>query len=104
MDPHPRAVLEAMAASLPILAFDVDGVSETVIDDETGYLISHGDVHGLLDAARNLALNKAWRASMGDAGRRRVETCFSAQATAEQVAEIIGQQLDRVKGMVRTAS
>ncbi|NNF25723.1 MAG: glycosyltransferase family 4 protein, partial [Gemmatimonadetes bacterium] len=46
-DPHPRSVIEAMARGLPVAAFAVDGVAETVVQDETGVLATKGDVRGL---------------------------------------------------------
>jgi glycosyltransferase involved in cell wall biosynthesis len=92
-DPHPRAVLEAMAAGLPVVAFAVDGVVETVVHCHTGYLVPSGDIDGMTDAILKLAANPALRKRMGQAGRQRVETCFSAAGTAEKVGRIIRMQL-----------
>ena len=92
-DPHPRSVLEAMAAGLPVVAFAVDGVAETVVDGQTGYLLSPGDVPGMAGAIQRLVMNPSLRAEMGKEGRRRVETCFSASLTAEKVSRIIEAQL-----------
>ncbi len=92
-DPHPRAVIEAMSASLPVAAFAVDGVAETVIDGRTGYLLPKGDVPRLAEAVLKMALAPVRRTQMGYEGRRLVETCFAADATAEKVSEIIGQAI-----------
>ena len=92
---HPRAILEAMAARLPVVAFDVGGVSETVVHGETGYLLPVGDVSGMVECVVKLLTDRVLRAEMGSEGRRRVETHFSASATADQVSKIISQVLQR---------
>jgi glycosyltransferase involved in cell wall biosynthesis len=94
-DPHPRAVLEAMATRLPVIAFAVDGVSETVLDGQTGCLISSGDMEATAEAIRKLSSNPALRTKMGNEGRHRVESCFSASVTAEKVARTIDDRLSR---------
>ena len=86
---HPRAVLEAMAMGLPVVAFAVDGVAETVIEGQTGYLVSPGDVSGMTEAILKLVGKPSLRTQMGSAGKHRVKTHFSARVTAEKVARII---------------
>ena len=92
-DPHPRAVIEAMAVGLPVAAFAVDGVVETVSDPETGYLAPAEDVCKLAQAVIRLANNPDLRTQMGHEARRRVESYFSAEMTAEKVATIIEETL-----------
>ena len=86
---HPRVVIEAMAAGLPVVAFAVDGVAETVVDRETGYLLPLGDVKGMADAVRSLLEAPAQAAEMGQRGRERVLTHFTATQTAARIAQII---------------
>lgn len=100
-DPHPRSVIEAMAAGLPVVAFDVDGVSETVLHGKTGYLVPPGDVSGMAEAILKLASDPSLRETMGQAGRDRVETHFSAAVTAEKVARIIDRHLHTVSVAAR---
>jgi glycosyltransferase involved in cell wall biosynthesis len=45
----PAVILEAMAVSLPVVAYNVGGIHE-VISDETGYLIPAGDEHAFVNA------------------------------------------------------
>jgi len=88
-DPHPRAVVEAMAAARPVVAFAVDGVSETVLDGRTGRLVRAKD-HGALAAAIRELLDEPERArNMGDAGRRRVVSTFTEGAATEGVLEVL---------------
>ena len=88
-DPHPRAVVEAMAAGRPVVAFDVDGVSETVLEGETGRLVPAGDDEALAEAIRGLLEAPEGAERMGAAGRRRVETTFTEAAAADGVRRVL---------------
>ena len=72
----PNSSLEAMACGLPVIATDVGGMREQVIDGENGRLVGRDDVQGLaaaiLEAARDPLARSAW----GEAGRRRAEAVF----------------------------
>jgi glycosyltransferase involved in cell wall biosynthesis len=79
----PIAVLEAMAAGLPVLATDVGGTGEAVADGVTGRLVAAGDPDALargLDAM--LAAPDALRAQ-GEAGRGRWRERFSLDRLAD---------------------
>lgn len=69
-------ILEAMAATLPVIATPVGGNPEVVIDHETGYLVP-GQPRLIADAVARLAANPRRRRTMGDAGRWRVMRHFS---------------------------
>jgi glycosyltransferase involved in cell wall biosynthesis len=90
---HPRSIIEAMAAGLPVVAFGVGGVAETVVDRETGYLLPAGDVSGMADAVLSLLKVPAQAAQMGQRGRERVQRRFTAASTAAQVEQIIDELL-----------
>ena len=94
-DPHPRAVIEGMAAGLPVVAFSADGVAETVLEGQTGHLVPAGDVDALSEAALRLVCDSARRAKFGSNGRRRVVQNFSAGKTAQRVGDIIDLTLKR---------
>ncbi len=72
----PLAVLEAMAASLPVVATRVMGTPEAVCDGETGILVPIGDVNALADAVEQIIRNPALANAFGRAGRQRVEMMF----------------------------
>jgi glycosyltransferase involved in cell wall biosynthesis len=92
-DPHPRAVLEAMVAGVPVVAFAVDGVAETVVHGETGLLVPPGDAPALADALEQLAREPDLRTRLGGAGRRRVVDYFSNESTVNGVRRVIEQVL-----------
>ena len=92
-DPHPRAVIEAMAMGLPVVGFGIDGVSETVDSGSTGFLCAVGDVEGLARAAERLLLDSTLRRECSNRARRLARERFSADATARRVRTIIEQTL-----------
>lgn len=51
---HPRAILEALAAGVPVIASDIGGLPEVVRSDVTGILVPPGDVDALTRAAERL--------------------------------------------------
>ncbi|ATY86365.1 glycosyltransferase family 1 protein [Kyrpidia spormannii] len=73
----PISILEAMRAGLPVVASDVGGVCEAVVDGETGYLVPRGDEVTLRDRLKRLITNPDLRTRMGQAGRRRYEQHFT---------------------------
>ena len=74
--------IEAMACATPVVASNVGGLPEVVVDGETGYLVEPGDVAALSDRLAELIANPRRAREMGAAARRRVLTQF----TWEQVA------------------
>ncbi len=80
----PISILEAMRAGLPVIASDVGGVSEEVLDGETGILVSPGSVDEMTAALTRLLADKAMRVAMGQAGRKRFEQFFRAGEMIER--------------------
>ena len=75
-----NAVIEGMAASLPMVVTDVGGNAEAVIDGECGYVIPPHDPTALAKALENLICDSGRRQNMGEAARRRVAESFSLDA------------------------
>jgi len=75
----PNASLEAMATGLPVIATDVGGASEQVVDGLTGRLVPRGDVTALAAALVDLGNDATKREAMGDAGRARAFARFDAR-------------------------
>ncbi len=69
----PRAISEAMAAGLPIIATGVDGIPEQIVDGLNGILIEPRAVQPLVAAIHTLARDPALRRQMGEASRERAQ-------------------------------
>ena len=90
----PISILEAMRAGLPVIASDVGGVSEEVIDEETGLLVEPGSVDELAAALTRLLGDRKLRISMGKSGRTRFERVFQADRMLEKTGSIYRQVLE----------
>ncbi len=72
-----NAILEAMAAGLPVVACDVGGNPEAVVDGGTGVLVPARDPVRLAEGISGLLSDPAKRTAMGAAGRERAAGRFS---------------------------
>lgn len=82
-----NAVLEGMAAGLPMVVTDVGGNAEAVVDGETGYVVPARQPRSLGEAILRMALNPDRRA-MGVRGRERVEQRFSLSACVDAYEQL----------------
>jgi|SRR5579863_761472 glycosyltransferase involved in cell wall biosynthesis len=73
----PLSIIEAMRAGLPVVATDVGGVSEVVIDGVTGYVTPASDAGTLRQRVAELLASPDRLAIMGRNGRRRYEQDFT---------------------------
>ena len=89
------AMLEAMAAGLPIVISDVSGVAQVIGDDEYGVRVPARDAAALARAIRALADDPARRAALGAAARERVLAKFSAQAMLVELARLYDEVSER---------
>jgi glycosyltransferase involved in cell wall biosynthesis len=89
----PNAVLEAMAAGLPVVASAVGGVPEQVLDGQTGLLVPPGDDAALARALARLFSDPPWAARLGCAGRDRVARQFTLQAMASRTEALYASLL-----------
>jgi glycosyltransferase involved in cell wall biosynthesis len=79
------ALLEAMAAGLPVVATAVGGTPEVVIDGETGYLVPPRDPASFANALSRLIQDPGLRQRMGMSARQRVCDQFNIRHTAQQI-------------------
>ena len=83
----PLTVLEAMASGLPVVATNIRGCREEVVDGVTGRLVPPEDPRALAEAISAILMDPEGAAKMGQAGRKRVEAEFDEKrVVAEQVA------------------
>lgn len=80
----PMALVEAMATGLPIIATEVSGSKQAMIDGETGLLVAPGDVAQLEEAMVRMLSQPDQARAMGIAAQRRAESHFGARKQAEE--------------------
>ncbi|MEA4882520.1 MAG: glycogen synthase [Clostridia bacterium] len=80
--------LEAMACNIPVVASEVGGIPEVVIDGETGFTVPPGDPAALAAALNQILSSGELAGRFGAAGRKRVEETFSWDAIAKQTVKL----------------
>ena len=87
----PRALLEGAAMGRPLVATDVPGCRDVVVDGQTGYLCAPRDPVSLASAMRRLAeLPAKERAAMGEAARRWIQERFSDTLVVRAYLDALG--------------
>jgi len=85
---NPLAVMEAMAAGLPVIATEVGGVPELVRSGEEGILVRAGDWSAFADAMQELLNDSEKRIAMGHAARTRAFNEFRVERMVQQYADL----------------
>lgn len=83
-----NAILEAMTAGVPVIATDIPGNRDLVVDGVTGYLVPLGDRFEFARRTHWLLDNEAQRKQMGEAGRQRVLTEFAVEKMVDRHAAL----------------
>ncbi|HSB38404.1 MAG TPA: glycosyltransferase family 4 protein [Gaiellaceae bacterium] len=91
----PVSILEAMAAGLPVVATDVGGVTEAVVDGETGLVVPPADPEALAAALERLVVDGGLRRRLGAAGRARALRLFDVQRFRAAHLELYRRELER---------
>jgi glycosyltransferase involved in cell wall biosynthesis len=84
----PLAILEAMAAGLPCVVSDVDGVAEAVVDGETGLVCPPNATEIWLERIRRYTSDPRRRERAGSLAAARYRERFSLEAMARNTAEV----------------
>jgi glycosyltransferase involved in cell wall biosynthesis len=74
------SIREALACERPVVATDLAGMPELVIEGETGLLVPPRDPEALARALRRVIENPTWAQAMARAGGKRVDAHFSLRA------------------------
>jgi glycosyltransferase involved in cell wall biosynthesis len=81
--------MEALAASLPVVATNVGGIPDIVLEGRTGHLLNPGDENALGDALESLVSEPALRRTMGETGRTDAVARFDARENARRLFEFV---------------
>lgn len=86
----PMSIIEAMLTGLPVVATDVRGPREQVVEGETGFLVPPATVAPLASALARLADAPALRARMGQAGRAKAMAEFDEDKVMANTLRALG--------------
>src|SRR5439155_10340901 len=88
-DVFPTVIIEAMAAVRPVVSTRLAGIPESVVDGETGLLVSAEDTMALAKALGRLIEDAKLRFHYGRAGRARIEQHFRIEHTVGPLIELL---------------
>jgi len=86
----PVVILEAMGFGLPVVSTKHAGISEAVLDGETGYVVEEGDIEGMAQRILELAEDAKKRSRMGERGWRTARDNFTWQAERTKLLDLMG--------------
>ncbi|NLG65402.1 MAG: glycosyltransferase family 4 protein, partial [Actinobacteria bacterium] len=89
----PRSILEAMALGLPVVATNIRGCREEVVDGDTGFLVPVRDSAALADRIGRLIDDPGLRRRMGAAGQARARELFDERLVFERLLGVYKQYL-----------
>lgn len=97
-----RAALEAMASGRPVIARSVGALPETIVHEETGFLLPDDRPESIAAALLALVESPERARRMGGAGRRRAETAFNPERAVETVEAAYRAALNQRVGYGRS--
>ncbi len=80
-----RALIEAMAAGLPVIASRVGGIPALVEDGKNGLLVPAGDSSALADAIRKVIDDATWAVELGTRASKTIDTSYGATAMVRSI-------------------
>lgn len=94
----PISVLEAMSASLPIVATNTGGISEVVLEGKTGFLVSPRDINKMVEKINELLRNEILRKQIGQSANVSLSCDFTIENmvsnTEDLYCNLIKKELD----------
>lgn len=84
----PVSIIEAMAAARSIVATDVGGVRDLIIDGENGLLVKENDIDGLSSKIAALLNDSGKRSLLGESGREHVKEKYSKERLVRDIKEL----------------
>jgi glycosyltransferase involved in cell wall biosynthesis len=91
-----RAMTEAMLCGLPIVACDVDGVRELIVDGQTGLLVPPRDPRALAAAIDRLASDREFARRLSAAARDKARTLMKAERMIDDLQRLYAELLGSV--------
>jgi len=89
----PNVVMEAMLATKPVVAFNVGGVSELILSDDSGIVVPPDDVQQMSKHTLRILQSKTLAKNIGSLARQHIIENFSVQKMIDEVEKFLLQKL-----------
>ena len=89
MDNLPTVIMEAMATGLPVVSTKVGGISEMVIENETGFLLQPSEAAGISQTIESVISDQGLAARLGQAGYERAQRLFSIESNVRELCTLL---------------
>jgi glycosyltransferase involved in cell wall biosynthesis len=103
-EPFARALIEAMALEVPVLATNVGGPPEIIREGREGYLLPPGEPAAWARAVRRVTASAERRRELGRAGRQRVAEAFDIERHVKAVLAVYGRAMARTAERAQAVS
>jgi glycosyltransferase involved in cell wall biosynthesis len=93
LEGFPMITLEAMALATPVVATQIHGITEQIVDGKEGVLIPPQNTDALASAVKQLITDRELSARLGTAARKRVESSFSVEKMVRETEKVYSSLL-----------
>ena len=97
-----NAILEYMAAGLPVVATDVGGVREAIVEGETGHIVASGDDEAMAERIIQVLKDDDKARMMGARGKAMVSEKFSSEHHLHNTLELYDELLSKHAGRLES--
>jgi glycosyltransferase involved in cell wall biosynthesis len=90
----PVSAMEALAIGVPVIATNIAGTSELIVDGKTGLLVRPSDAQALVDAVKRMIDDHGFRLRAADLGREKVVVEFDIVKEAAKLNRYLVDSCD----------
>ena len=94
-------IIESASCGIPAIGTRIYGLSDSIIDDETGFLVDLGDVIGLFEKMVVLASDEGLRERLGSSAKKRAHALFSQRIVIQGLLDFINNEVKNEKLPIR---
>ena len=98
-DNIPTVIIEAMASSLPVVAYSIGSIPDLISDGKTGYLVKVGDKKDLNEKVYKLLTNNKLAAEFGKAGRVKAVSDFDWDTKAYETNIVLSEEIKKMSAL-----
>lgn len=93
-EPFGRVALEAMACGTPVVAYNLGGFSDTILDGETGFLVAPGDIEDFTSKVKIILLDDDLRKRMGERCMQWVQEEFRVEKIVQKYVNVYHEAIN----------